>query len=244
MVDRLFDLNELLYSFKKRFWIIIVVTAILTSLAVYKVSKYQPSYMATKRIFMGDSDNMLRLYSEEELTSLSEFLSVYKEVSTLDGFLDEVLKKNKIEKTSLEVASAIQFSNSGSLPVVNITYSSYTDHQMKETLDVMAEELIKQYKILNPSINPKVLSEANVITIYPDKKKLPTIAMVGGIMLSIGIILGLDAIDTKILSKKQLEKVIPVPVLGNIPTLEKEFKKEIKNVCSKQDANIPVSRSI
>ena len=50
MVDRLFDLNELLYSFKKRFWIIIVVTAILTSLAVYKVSKYQPSYMATKRI--------------------------------------------------------------------------------------------------------------------------------------------------------------------------------------------------
>lgn len=63
-------------------------------------------------------------------------------------------------------------------------------------------------------------------------------------MLSIGIILGLDAIDTKIVSKKQLEKVIPVPVLGNIPTLEKEFKKEIKNVCSKQDANIPVSRSI
>ena len=244
MVDRLFDLNELLYLFKKRFWIIIVVTSILTSLAVYKVSKYEPSYMATKKIFMGDSNNMLRIYSEEELTGLSEFLSVFKEVSTLDGFLDKVLKKNKIDKTSLEVASSIQFFNSGSLPVVNVTYSSYTDDQIEDTLDVMCDEVIKQYKTLNPSVNPKVLTEASITTIYPDKKKLPTIAMVGGIMLSIGIILGLDAIDTKIVSKKQLEKVIPVPVLGNIPTLEKEFKKEIKNVCSKQDANIPVSRSI
>lgn len=244
MVDRLFDLNELLYLFKKRFWIIIVVTSILTSLAVYKVSKYEPSYMATKKIFMGDSNNMLRIYSEDELTGLSEFLSVFKEVSTLDGFLDKVLKKNKIDKTSLEVASSIQFFNSGSLPVVNVTYSSYTDDQIEDTLDVMCDEVIKQYKTLNPSVNPKVLTEASITTIYPDKKKLPTIAMVGGIMLSIGIILGLDAIDTKIVSKKQLEKVIPVPVLGNIPTLEKEFKKEIKNVCSKQDPNIPVSRSI
>ena len=244
MVDRLFDLNELLYLFKKRFWIIIVVTAILTSLAVYKVSKYEPSYMATKRIFMGDSNDMFRVYSEAELAYCSNFLTLFTEVSKIDDFLEDALKKNKIEKTLLEVASTMRLSTSGMIPVVNATYSSYTDVQIEETLDVICEELINQYKILNPSINPKVLSETNVTTIYPDKKKLPTIAMVGGIMLSIGIILGLDAIDTKIVSKKQLEKVIPVPVLGNIPTLEKEFKKEIKNVCSKENANISVNRSI
>ena len=46
MEDRLinFEFEELWYLFKKKFWIIIVITVITTSLAVLKVSKLQPSY--------------------------------------------------------------------------------------------------------------------------------------------------------------------------------------------------------
>ena len=45
MEDRLinFEFEELWYLFKKKFWIIIVITVITTSLAVLKVSKLQPS---------------------------------------------------------------------------------------------------------------------------------------------------------------------------------------------------------
>ena len=246
MEERLinFEFEEVWYLFKKKFWIIIVVTAITTSLAVVKVSKLQPNYSATAKVFIGNGNDMLQVYSESELSYYSQFLTIFSEISKIDGFLDNTLKKNKIDKTSLEVASSLSFASSANTPIVNIYYSSYTDYQMAETLDAVCEVLIDKVKEIMPATNPTILSEAKVATIYPNKTKLPIMAFAAGIILSIGLILVLDYLDTRIISKKQLEKIVPVPVLGSIPVLEKEFRKESKNVCNEKDANVPVSGSL
>ncbi len=244
MEDRLFDFEEIFYLFKKKFWIIIVVTAITTSLAVVKVSKLQPSYSATAKIFMGNGNDMLQVYSESELSYYSQFITIFSEISKIDGFLDDTLKEHKIDKTSLEVASALSFSASANTPIVNIYYSSYTDDQMAETLDAVCEVLLDKVKEIMPTTNPTILSEAKVTTIYPNKTKLPIIAFAAGIILSIGLILVLDYLDTRIISKKQLEKIVPVPVLGSIPVEEKKFRKESKNVCNQENAKIPISGSL
>ena len=244
MIDKLFDLDELICIFKKKFWIIIVVTAITTSLAVVKVSKLQPNYSATAKVFIGNGNDMLQVYSESELSYYSQFLTIFSEISKIDGFLDNTLKKNKIDKTSLEVASSLSFASSANTPIVNIYYSSYTDYQMAETLDAVCEVLIDKVKEIMPATNPTILSEAKVATIYPNKTKLPIMAFAAGIILSIGLILVLDYLDTRIISKKQLEKIVPVPVLGSIPIEEKEFRKEIKNVRNQENAKVSISGSI
>ena len=235
MEDKLFDFDELIYIFKRRFWIIIVVTLALNSLATYKVSKYKPSYTASMQIFMGDSNNMFKVYSEDQMEAFSDFFSLFGEVSKLDGYFDDTLKKNKINKTSSEVAYSINFSSSSTIPLVTITYSSWTDKQIEETLEVVSKEVMDKISEIIPDSNPTIIKEIEVSTIYPDTKKLPTIACIGGIFLSIGIILGLDLLDNKIKSKKVLEKVIPVPVLGCIPTAEK-LKKESNDVHNEEKA--------
>lgn len=246
MEERLinFEFEEVWYLFKKKFWIIIVVTAITTSLAVVKVSKLQPNYSATAKVFIGNGNDMLQVYSESELSYYSQFLTIFSEISKIDGFLDNTLKKNKIDKTSLEVASSLSFASSANTPIVNIYYSSYTDYQMAETLDAVCEVLLDKVKEIMPATNPTILSEAKVATIYPNKTKLPIMAFAAGIILSIGLILVLDYLDTRIISKKQLAKIVPVPVLGSIPVLEKEFRKENKNVCNKGETEVSVSRSL
>lgn len=238
------EFDEVWYLFKKKFWIIIVITAMTTSLAVVKVSKLQPSYSATAKVFMGNGNDMLQVYSESELSYYSQFLTIFSEISKIDGFLDDTLKKHKIDKTSLEVASSLSFASSANTPIVNIYYSSYTDYQMAETLDAVCEVLIDKVKEIMPATNPTILSEAKVATIYPNKTKLPIMAFAAGIILSIGLILVLDYLDTRIISKKQLEKIVPVPVLGSIPIEEKEFRKEIKNVRNQENAKVSISGSI
>ena len=106
MEDRLinFEFEELWYLFKKKFWIIIVITVITTSLAVLKVSKLQPSYSASAKVFMGNGNDMFDIYSESELSYYSQFITIFSEISKIDGFLDDTLKKHKIDNTSLEVA--------------------------------------------------------------------------------------------------------------------------------------------
>ena len=244
MEDKLFDFEELWYLFKRRFWIIIVIPVLMTSLALYKVSKLKPSYSASAKVFMGNSNDMLDIYSQDELSYYSQFITIFSEISKIDGFLDDTLKKNKIDKTSLEVASSLSFSSSENTPIVNIYYSSYTDEQMEETLNAVCDELIDKIKEIMPSTNPTVLSEARVATIYPNKTKLPMIAFAAGIIISIGLILVLDYLDSRIMSKKQLEKIIPVAVLGSIPIAEREFRKENKNVHNEKNAQVPVSGSL
>ena len=243
MEDRLinFEFEEVWYLFKKKFWIIIVITVITTSLAVLKVSKLQPSYSASAKVFMGNGNDMFEIYSESELSYYSQFITIFSEISKIDGFLDDTLKKHKIDKTSLEVASSLSFSSSENTPIVNIYYSSYTDEQMAETLDAVCEELIDKVKEIMPGTNPTVLSEAKVSTIYPNKTKLPMIAFVAGIVIAIGIILVWDYLDTRIVSKKQLEKIVPIPVLESIPVSEREFRRENKDVYNKKNAEITVS---
>ena len=241
MEDKLFDFEELWYLFKRRFWIIIVIPVLMTSLALYKVSKLKPSYSASAKVFMGNSNDMLDIYSQDELSYYSQFITIFSEISKIDGFLDDTLKKNKIDKTSLEVASSLSFSSSENTPIVNIYYSSYTDEQMEETLNAVCDELIDKIKEIMPSTNPTVLSEARVATIYPNKTKLPMIAFAAGIIISIGLILVLDYLDSRIMSKKQLEKIIPVAVLGSIPIAEREFRKENKNVHNEKNAQVTVS---
>ena len=172
MEDRLFDFEELWYLFKRKFWIIIVIPVLMTSLALYKVSKLQPSYSASAKVFMGNSNDMLDIYSQEELSYYSQFITIFSEISKIDGFLDDTLKKHKIDNTSLEVASALSFESSANTPIVNIYYSSYTDYQMAETLDAVCEVLLDKVKEIMPTTNPTILSEAKVATIYPNKTNL------------------------------------------------------------------------
>ena len=236
-----FEVEEILYLFKRKFWIIIIVTALTTTLGIFKASQLQPSYSASAKVFMGNSSDMLTIYSESELSYYSQFLTIFSEIAKIDGFLEDTLNKHKIDKSALEVASALNFTSSANTPIVNIYYSSYTDYQMAETLDAVCEVLIEKVKEIMPNTNPMILSEASVATIYPDKKKLPTIAFGIGIIVSIGLILVLDYLDNKILTKRELEKVLPIPVIGTIPAEEKEFKKEIRNVSSKENTKITVS---
>ena len=241
MEDKLINLEDMRSLFRKRLWIIIVVTALTTVLGIYKTRQMAPTYTCSMKFLVSTSDKILDNYSENEIEAYSKFMATFNEIMKVGDFLDDTLKKNKIDKTSLEVASSLSFSSSENTPIVNIYYSSYTDEQMEETLNAVCDELIDKIKEIMPGTNPTVLSEARVSTIYPNKTKLPMIAFAAGIIISIGLILVLDYLDSRIMSKKQLEKVIPVAVLGSIPMSEREFRKENKNVYNEKNAQVTVS---
>ena len=244
MEDKLINLEDMRSLFRKRLWIIIVVTALTTVLGIYKTRQMAPTYTCSMKFLVSTSDKILDNYSENEIEAYSKFMATFNEIMKVGDFLDDTLKKNKIDKTSLEVASSLSFSSSENTPIVNIYYSSYTDKQMEETLNAVCDELIDKVKEIMPGTNPTVLSEARVATIYPNKTKLPMIAFAAGIIISIGLILVLDYLDSRIMSKKQLEKIIPVAVLGSIPIAEREFRKENKNVHNEKNAQVPVSGSL
>lgn len=233
MEDKLIDFEELYYLFKKKWWIVIVITMITTSIAIKKVSSLQPSYYASGQVILSKSEKLMEYYSEEELEYYSKFISTYREVIKIDGSIEKLLNKKNIEVNSNILVSGLNISQGSNIPLFTLSYTSNSDKDLKKIIDIMRDDLISRAKDTISNCYPSKIGEVTVSTIYPDKKKLPIIAFVVGVVISIGLILVLDYFDDRIVSKKQLQRILDIPILADIPTHERSFKKEDKNANNK-----------
>ena len=233
MEDKLIDFEELYYLFKKRWWIVILITMITTSIAIKKVSSLQPSYYASGQVILSKSEKLMEYYSEEELEYYSKFISTYREVIKIDGSIEKLFNKKNIEIDPNILVSGLNISQGSNIPLFTLSYTSSSNKDLKKIIDIMRDDLISRAKDTISNCYPSKIGEVTVSTIYPDKKKLPIIAFAVGVIISIGLILVLDYFDDRIVSKKQLEKILDIPILADIPTHERSFKKEDKNANNK-----------
>lgn len=233
MEDKLIDFEELYYLFKKRWWIVILITMITTSIAIKKVSSLQPSYYASGQVILSKSEELMEYYSEEELEYYSKFISTYREVIKIDGSIEKLFNKKNIEIDSNILVSGLNISQGNNIPLFTLSYTSNSNKDLKKIIDIMRDDLISRAKDTISNCYPSKIGEVTVSTIYPDKKKLPIIAFAVGVIISIGLILVLDYFDDRIVSKKQLQMILDIPILADIPTHERSFKKEDKNANNK-----------
>lgn len=233
MEDKLIDFEELYYLFKKRWWIVILITMITTSIAIKKVSSLQPSYYASGQVILSKSEELMEYYSEEELEYYSKFISTYREVIKIDGSIEKLFNKKNIEIDSNILVSGLNISQGNNIPLFTLSYTSNSNKDLKKIIDIMRDDLISRAKDTISNCYPSKIGEVTVSTIYPDKKKLPIIAFAVGVIISIGLILVLDYFDDRIVSKKQLQRILDIPILADIPTHERSFKKEDKNANNK-----------
>ena len=233
MEDKLIDFEELYYLFKKRWWIVILITMITTSIAIKKVSSLQPSYYASGQVILSKSEELMEYYSEEELEYYSKFISTYREVIKIDGSIEKLFNKKNIEIDPNILVSGLNISQGSNIPLFTLSYTSSSNKDLKKIIDIMRDDLISRAKDTISNCYPSKIGEVTASTIYPNKKKLPIIAFAVGVIISIGLILVLDYFDDRIVSKKQLQRILDIPILADIPTHERSFKKEDKNANNK-----------
>ena len=76
------------------------------------------------------------------------------------------------------------------------------------------ESTVGEY-IVNSNI--EILDYPKSITIMPNKKKVILVGVIAGLVIALGVIFILDYLDNSIKNKKELEKILPIPVIGEIP---------------------------
>lgn len=93
MDDKLIDVESLFTLFKKKFWIIIVITMITTGVSYLKASKMQPSYSAMLSVFMGVEEEGLDYSIMQEMNFYGKNIQTLKDMVMTEEFLADVLKK-------------------------------------------------------------------------------------------------------------------------------------------------------
>lgn len=218
MQHRMLDFKDLFELFLKKSWIIIVFTIIFTALGYRNASNLSTSYQSRVKVYIGDNSNIMAAYTSDKTLYYAAFIESFKEIIVIEDFLNETLEKYDLGLTAGQVSGALTFVQSESItPILEIRYASWSQELAGQVLNVLVQELGQQAQKIMPDVNVQVVDSVKVYPIYPNKKKVVVTGAAVGFILSVGIILGLDFLDDTIRKKEQLERLIAVPVLGELP---------------------------
>ncbi|MBI6100359.1 capsular biosynthesis protein, partial [Clostridium perfringens] len=135
-----------------------------------------------------------------------------------EDVVSKLLKKANIDLPTNYVRSGLSFiPGNGSIPTLEISYRSYNKEEVDQIIKVMTDEFestVGEY-IVNSNI--EILDYPKSRTIMPNKKKVILVGVIAGLVIALGVIFILDYLDNSIKNKKELEKILPIPVIGEIP---------------------------
>lgn len=212
---------DYIHLLKKRWWIIVLLTLIFASLMGYRTySSYVPVYQT--------STTFLLHYKNMDSTTSSRDYSVGSNVIlNFTGMLKSESLRSEIREAldSQDLGSISISEGDGSIIRLSVSHS---DSQMAvEVANVTAEVLMKMVKRMMSDINLSVLDEAQsaYITSGMALNRSILIGAMIGVVLSIGIILLLEVLDTTFKTPREIEAELNLPIMGVIPDTEVELTK-------------------
>lgn len=247
-MEKVLDFGEYFYVVKKHLWLILLITAITTGIGVYSARQIVPSYQGTMKIFLsttGSTEDLMNFYTESELQAYGDFVKIFTEIMGLPGFMEESLQKYDLNINPSAVRGGLNITSSDKTPIFTLNYSSYNQEIIPPVLKAVSDSLSIQVSKLIQGKKVQVLSEPTTYMIMPSKYKRVIFGFGFGAMLSLIILFIKYYMDNTIKTREQLEKLLPIPVLGEIPSHERKFAKEEKKyVSSEKNATIYISGSL
>ena len=135
----------------------------------------------------------------------------------IDDFLNETLEHHDLNLTAAQIKGGLGLTSAMNSPIIEISYMSPSKKQAKEVLTALTKEFTEQFKKIMPNANIQIVDSVKVVAIEPAKTKVIILSIVVGMIGAIGLVLVLDYLDDRIHNKENLEKLLPVPVLGQLP---------------------------
>ena len=253
MEDKLINLEELMYALKKRMKLIILCTVAITAVSVFiAFFKMDTSYQGRVKIFAGKTEEIQTSYSKDDIANYSTMMNTYIQLAKTEDFMNEIIKKADLKMDPVHLMNSISFTQVGGAPILDIRYTSHSKKIAKDIITILTKEFDEKVSEVILNTYTEVIDSVKVDTIVPNKPKVIIVGLIVGIVLAIGLALVIDYFDDTLVGKEELEKIIPIPVIGEISNEEidkKTMKKsreeeEINNVYNEKKSKVFINRGI
>lgn len=236
MNEEIIKLEDILYSLKMRWKMIILVTFITTMVAgIVSFFIIKPTYESKVKVFIGKEESIgeTKDYSNNDVMMYQKLMKTYAEViKTKDSVQKalETIEGNVSTERVAKVLSNITVSPSADTQILEITYKTKNRHEAISILKSITNTFITQSKELIPNGNIQVIQKAEEPKnpVAPNKMMNIAIGFLLGLMISIGIAFLQEYLDNTFKKSDELEEVLALPILGVIPDLNSKKKEKYK----------------
>ena len=223
-MEETIDLREYFTIIKKRFWIIILTTAIGVgiSIAMVNLNKVQLYQAKTTMIVNVEKNENQSMLTSDQISAGQKLAVLYGEIIKSRAVLQPVIEKLNLEMTPQQLAGMISVSQVNETHIMNLSVTDTDPDRAKDIANtipgVFTEEVKRTIKangveVIDPSLGGDPIP-SNIL-----KKVL--IAGVLGVMIGLFVIFLIEFFDNKVKTPQDMEKYFNIPVLGVIPNENK-----------------------
>jgi len=218
------NLGDLFSYFFKKSPLIILIISIITILGIiYMISIQVPLYHGTTSIVLVQQSNETTGVTQSDLNVNEKLVSIYSEIIKSRRVLSQVINELNLDFTVSELAKNIQVTSLSNTPIIKISVSDENGEQAvkiaNKTADIFSKEVVDIYNMENISILDEAIEEATPYNVNFTKQLVIYSAV--GIVLGFGIVFAMYYFNDKINNKKEIETLLHLPVIGEIPIASK-----------------------
>lgn len=224
-MEETISLKELLETLKKRLVLILVIT--ITAVLVSGVVSYfflTPVYQASTQILVNQAKGDQSVYNPSEVQTNLQLINTYNVIIKSPAILDKVVQDLDLGITTEQLNGKITVASEKDSQVVNVSVQDSNANKAakiaNKTAEVFKTEISKIMKIDNVSILAKATVTDQQSPIKPKPLLNIAIALVVGLMAGVGAAFLLEYFDNTIKNEQEVERLLGLPVLGTIATIE------------------------
>ncbi|NMD70161.1 capsular biosynthesis protein [Bacillus sp. DNRA2] len=233
-MEETISLKELFQTLRKRLGLISVIT--ITAVLISGIVSYfylTPIYQASTQLLVNQTKNEQSVYSPSEVQTNLQLINTYNVIIKSPAILDLVAGTIGNDMTATKLNGKITVGSEKDSQVVNISVQD-PDPAMAAKIantvaDVFQKEIVNIMSVDNVSILAKAAVAENPVPVKPNPQLNIAIALVVGLMAGVGIAFLLEYLDNTIKTEQDIEKILEMPVLGVITTIDEEETKALSH---------------
>jgi capsular polysaccharide biosynthesis protein len=237
------SLKVLLQTLRKRVNLILSITFI--AVAISGIVSYfflTPIYQTSTQLLVNQSKDKQSNYQFNEVQANLQLINTYNVIIKSPAILEKVISDLNLDMTIEELNGKIAVGNEKDSQVLNLSVLDENPEiaakVANKTADVFKSEIVK---IMNVD-NVKILSKATVTDQQSPIKPRPlinaAITLVISLIASVSLAFVLEYLDNTVKNEQEIEKLLGLPVLGVIATMDDSKLKESQKNRSKKNTRL------
>jgi len=238
MEEETISLRELFAVLRKRLSMIVIVTVLATVVSgIVSYSFLKPVYQASTQILVSQAAaGSLASIAGMSFDNDAKYIETYNVILKSPYILDQVIEELDLDTSVQNLNSHVNVTQEGDSQVVSIAVQNENPAKAVTIANEIAKVFQREISALMMIDNIHILTPAempeNPTPIKPQPMLNMAIALVVGLMASVGIAFLLEYLDNTIKDEQDIEKLLGLPVLGVVNTIELENQKGMTNKSS------------
>ena len=227
------DLKRILkIIFSKKLIITLIILLSITLGYVYSFYYKKPEYQSSVKILLvADENKADKEITQSDLTINSSLISTYSNIAKSDSVIEKTIENLNLNTTVAELKKDVTAKQIDSTQFLKITVTNNNPETAKnianELSKVFTEQIKKIYNIQNISIIDSAEAEKTPSNVNHAKDMI--IAVVGGIFVSLIMVMCIYTFDDTAKDPKDIEENIKIRSIGTLPVNKNKEEIIVEN---------------